>query len=143
MDNFETMGDYLSKYNPFGIKDEKNNVLHFKDYGEIYLHTLKETQKYCQRGYLELPLLIKHLTGFDFDTATDIAELVKKNDKTIPEGPLFVDWTDVGYSKERFVSLMKGLHELTETTFDWVMFEYAWLRFKSWNDNYNKETLEK
>lgn len=136
MEDFETLGDYLEKYNPFALKDSKNRILHFKSRDEIYLYTLKEIRSYCKRGYVELALLVKHLTGFDDDTCFDLEECMHKENGDLCKNPLLLDWGDVGREKEKLQAIFKGLHEATETEFDWCAFEYAWAFFREWNNNY-------
>lgn len=137
MENFETLGDYLSKHNPLALKNSKNQILHFKNYEAAYLYTLKEMRKYCKKGYVELPLLVKHFTGFDDETCEDISRYIKKHNSEWDKVPSLIDWNRVGYEKEKLEAVMKGLHEITETEYDWVEFECAWLEFRKWNYDKN------
>lgn len=140
-----TLGDYLERFNPFGLKNEKGRILHFKTRDDIYLYTLKEIRKYCKRGYIELTLLMKHLTGFDESTCEDLANAARKYEKTLAKDPIFVDWSNVGYEKDRLEAIIKALHILTETEFVWASFEYAWIMFRQFNEVYtnNGEDNEK
>lgn len=140
--NFETLGDYLEKYNPFALKNSKNEILHFPTYSDIYLHTMKEMRMYCKRGYVELALLVKYLTGFNDETCTELADNMKKLNRDLSNEPLLIDWSRVGYEKEKLVAILNGLHDLTETEFDWAQFEKSWLTFRSWNDEYTEEQSE-
>lgn len=137
--DFEVFGDYLAKHNPLAICDEKEKLMHFKCYEDVYLHVLKFVRGYCKRGYVELPLLIKTLTVFDEDTAVEVANMAPKIAKEVADNPFFLNWERVGYSKERFQGIMKLLHTFTETEFDWVAFEVAWLRFSEWLTKHNKD----
>lgn len=136
MDNFETMGDYLDKYNPFALKNNKNQILHFKSYDEIYLHTLKEIRQYCKRGYIDLALLVKHLTQFDDESCNEIADGFRKLVQKEPDQPMFIDWLNIGYEKDKLIGILKGLHNITETQYDWPCGEYAWVLFRDFNEKY-------
>lgn len=142
MENFETIGDYLNKYNPFALKDEKNRILHFKDYDEIYLHVLKVIRKYCKRGYVELPHLVKFLTQFDDETVNDIVNAILRNHRGWSRDACYINWYHVRNEEERMQALLKGLHIVTETEFSWTSFQYAWLMFIEFNDKQNKKDDE-
>lgn len=132
MADFETLGDYLEKHNPLAIKNEKNEIMFFKHYEDAYLYMLKDMRKYCKRGYVELPLLVKHYTGFDDDTCEEVAGYMKKEYVDWNDTPVLLDWMRVGYEKEKLIAIMKGFHNLTETEFDWLDFECAWNSFREW-----------
>lgn len=136
-EGFETMGDWMEKYNPFALKNAKGEVLKFESREAIYLYVMKEIRKYCKRGYVELALLVKHLTGFDDDTCNDVADYIKRLDKRMKEEPLLFDWDNVGYYRERLQAIMKGLHIITETEFYWAEFELAWEDFRVYNKNFD------
>lgn len=136
---FETMGDYLDKYNPLAIKDSKNRILHFKTYDDCYLYVLKETRRYCKRGYCDVALLVKHLTGFDEDTCEEVALAAKKETPELAEQPLLLDWTQPDKCTRKLAGVINGMHILTETDFNQYSFEYAYLMFKQFNDRYNAE----
>lgn len=138
MDNFETMGDYLEKYNAFALKTPKNQIMHFAKRDEMYLYTLKELRKYCERGYIEIALLIKHLTQLDDASCEELALVIRKSQPEISVEPLFIDWSDVGYEKEKLIAILKGLHSITETEYDWCCGEYAWLKFREFNEEYTE-----
>lgn len=139
MEDFETLGDYLAEHNPFALKDEKNRIRHFKTREEIYKFVLEDIRKYCKRGYIELALLIKHLTQFDDETCQDIANIGRKNYPEIHDEPLYLDWEDIEHQRGKLEAIIKTLHLLTETEFDWASFEYTWLYYKVWVINKNKE----
>lgn len=139
MNVFETLGDYLEKHNPFALINGKNEMLFFKNYEEAYLYTLKDLRKYCKKGYVDLPLLVKHLTDFDDDTCMEVAEYMTQSYKEWRDKPVLIDWSRVGYEKEKLIAILKGLHGLTETEYDWLEFECAWNRFTSWNEDFENE----
>lgn len=143
MEDFETMGDYLEKYNPFALKDEKNRIRHFKTREDIYRFVLEDIRKYCKRGYVEVALLVKHFTQFDDDTCKDISEAARKEFADIRNEPLFIDWANVGREKGKLSALLKTLHLLTETEFDWASFEYVWIFYKEWVKEYNEQEANK
>lgn len=132
-ENFETLGDYFEKYNAFALKTPKNKIMHFKSRDEMYLYVLKEIRQYCKRGYLEIALLVKHLTQFDDETCEQIAEIIRKGNSKLREDPIFIDWQNIGYEKVKLITILKGLHSLTETEYEWVAGEYAWALFRTWN----------
>lgn len=142
MEDLETMGDYLEKFNPLALKDEKNRIRHFKTRDENYLFVLKDMRKYCKRGYVELALLVKHLTGMDDETCEDVHNAICKIYGCEKDKPMFVDWSDAGREKEKLQAILTGMHTITETEFDWASFEYAWLVFRNWNDNYTEKEDE-
>lgn len=137
-DIFETIGDYLEKYNALALKTPKNTILHFKSRDEMYLYVFKEIRKYCKRGYIEIALLVKHLTQFDDETCEEIAGIIRKQNSKMVNDPLFVDWQNVGYEKEKLIAIIKGMHYLTETEYDWSAGEYAWVLFRKFNKEYNE-----
>lgn len=142
MEDFETLGDYLEKHNPLALKNGKNEILYFKNYEAAYLYALKEMRKYCKKGYVELPLLVKHFTGFDDESCEDVASYMKQAFQEWQTMPVLIDWQRVGYEKEKLMAIMRGMHEITETEFDWVEFECAWNEFRTWNEKFEdgKET---
>lgn len=137
MEDFETLGDYLAKYNPLALKNDKNQILHFKTYDDAYLYVLKETRTYCTRGYVEIPLLVKHLTGFDDETCMEITDIIIRYNKSLKDEPHVIDWHRIERSKEILEAVVKGLHSLTETEFSWSSFEYAWVIYKQWIEKIN------
>lgn len=134
MENIETLGDYLAKYNPLALKNEKNEILHFKNYDEAYLYALKDIRKYCKKGYVELPLLIKHLSGFDDESCEQLACYMREQNKDLDVETIFLDWRSIDRQYERLMTIIKVLHEPTETEFSWTSFEYAWMIFKQFNE---------
>lgn len=145
----ENLGDYLEKHNPFAVKDEKNRIQHYNTYENAYLFVLQDLRKYCKRGYVDLVLYVKHLCGFDDDTCIEIAQLIckyqKLNDCITKEQVVMINWENVRFEREKLSRLIKGLHVITETEFDWLSFEMAWLDFKDWLEKYEKtqkETLQ-
>ena len=142
MEDLTTLEEYLHKHNPLALKDVKNKVLFFKDYNDAYLHVLKEIRIYCKRGYIELALLVKHLTQFDDGSCEDLQALMIKNNATLAETPLLMNWLDVGHEKERLQTIVEAMHEPSGASFDWVAFEYAWLVFRQWNEEQNQKDNE-
>lgn len=134
MENIETLGDYLAMFNPLALKNEKNEILHFKNYDEAYLYVLKDIRRYCKKGYVELPLLIKHLNGFDDESCEELARFMRNRNKDLDVETIFLDWRNIDRQYERLMTIIKVLHEPTETEFAWTSFEYAWMVFKQFNE---------
>lgn len=138
-DGFGALWKFLQDKNPFMIIDQKEKLMEFKSREELYLYTLKEIRKYCPKGYVEVPLLIKHLTGFDDVTCEDASKPITKFNSTLSyDKPIFIDWRAVGYDKEKLQAIFKTMHLPTESEFDWAAFEYVWMQFKAWLNEYNE-----
>lgn len=64
------LAEMIQKYNPFFFK-EGNEILNFKDYGEVYLYALKLLKKHFPRGYIDVPLFLNIATGQPLAVCTE------------------------------------------------------------------------
>lgn len=131
MDGYGLFAEHIEQHNPFGIKDEKGNVLYFKTYRENYLYVLKEMRRYCKRGYVEIAVLLHHLSGFDEATCIEIEISGMKLFPILRNVPILIDWERPDATYNQIAAIIKSFHLLTNTQFDFAMFEMAWNDFKN------------
>lgn len=123
------IAEMIQKYNPFFFK-EGNEILNFKDYGEVYLYALKLLKKHFPRGYIDVPLFLNIATGQPLYVCT---EFTRRSSYLITiNGGVFLCTGDDGtLAKERFARLFCALHALSNTQFSQFYFDRAWERFVS------------
>lgn len=136
MEDFETMGDYFNKYNPFFIKDGKNRIQHFKRYDDAYLYVLKAMVELCNRGYVDFSVVVKHLTKLDDDSCIDLMNMAGKSFPAMRMNYILIDWEHVEKYRSELEIIIKSLHMISDTDFDWASFEYAWTIFVPWLKTY-------
>lgn len=135
------MGDWLETFNPFGIKGKGGRVQMFPRYADCYLHTLKELRQECKRGYIDFPVFMEHLTGFDKATCMQVNEYGMKTSGLLREDFMLIDWENIKSSDSEAIlcAILKTLHNVTETEFVYNMFELAMVEFEPWLKTYNKK----
>lgn len=142
MQDFETMGDYLSEYNPFALKNPKGKVLYFPTYHDAYLYALKRIFKRSLGGYFDFALFITEENGFDLDTSLEIKASASKNNIFLRYSFIMIDWSDVGRAKEILAGIIEGLHYITESEYRYEEFEFIWEKFTEWVKKHLHESLK-
>lgn len=135
-ETFETMGDWLERYNPFAMKDAKKKVLYFPTYCEAYLYAMKRIRKRSPRGYFDMVLFLMDEVIGDKDTAEELTKDMGRLYLLLRGQCIMLDWEDKRETENDIATILKGLHTITETEFDYGMFEMAWLKFKEWEARY-------
>lgn len=140
---FQELGEFLHTKNPFALKTPKGRFLVFEQYKDIYLHVLKEIRKYCKRGYIDYPVLLRHFTNMTEDATMHYNDIAMKKYALLRETCIIVNWEQVNNHQELFIQILKAMHEVTQSDFDFNHFEMAWSRFLEYNENYGKEEKER
>lgn len=109
------LAEMIQKYNPFFFK-EGNEILNFKNYGEVYLYALKLLKKHFPRGYIDVPLFLNIATGQPLAVCT---EFTRRSSflLTINGGIFLCESADGQMPKEKYERLMRALHVLSNTQF--------------------------
>ena len=123
------LAEMIQKYNPFFFK-EGNEILNFKNYGEVYLYALKLLKKHFPRGYIDVPLFLNIATGQPLAVCT---EFTRRSSflLTINGGIFLCESADGQMPKEKYERLMRALHVLSNTQFSQDYFNWAWEEFVS------------
>ena len=123
------LAEMIQKYNPFFFK-EGNEILNFKNYGEVYLYALKLLKKHFPRGYIDVPLFLNIATGQPLAVCT---EFTRRSSflLTINGGIFLCESVDGQLPKEKYERLMRALHVLSNTQFSQDYFNWAWEEFVS------------
>lgn len=130
MDGYGLFAEHLEQHNPFGIKDAKGKILFFNTYRENYLYVLKEMRSYCKRGFVDVAVLLHHLSGFDEATCIEIETTGMKLFRILRNTPILIDWEKPDRYYEVTAAIMKSYHIVTDTQFDGTLYELAWNDFK-------------
>lgn len=123
--NLESFEEIMEQRNPFGFKDENGKVKLFDDYGKVYLYTVRKLKEKFPRGYIDLSLFINEMTGMPLEECESV---VKRFSVKGLEDVMFVPdiWDTKGMAfSHTLMLIMKGLHCITETEFDTMMFSRA------------------
>lgn len=143
-ENFETLGDYFLKYNPFALKAKKKKVLYFSTYHDAYLYTLKRIRKRSKNGYFDMVLFVMDEIGMDIDTGVEICEIASKQYDLFKSEFILIDWEQIRYERETLELILKALHLLTDTDYSYEDFDFIWEEFIKWEaKNKTYDTPEK
>lgn len=123
----DALAEMIQKYNPFFFK-EGSEILHFDNYGEVYLYALKLLKKHFPRGYIDVPLFLHIATGQPLSVCI---EFTRRSSFliTINGGIFLCEGDDGKPPKERYERLMRSLHVLSNTPFSQDYFNWAWEEF--------------
>lgn len=135
-ENFETMGEWLDKYNPFAMKGPNGKIRYFENYKGAYLYTLKRIRRRSAKGYFDLVLFFLDEVMNDRETAEDMVRLMGRKYPILRGDYLLLDWEDTASNEPKLTAVLKGLHMITETEYDYASFEVAWNEFKQWERTY-------
>lgn len=136
---YQELGEFLHTKNPFALKTQKGRFLVFEQYKDIYLYVLKEIRKYCKRGYIDYAVLLYHFTNMDDNATMHYNDIAMKKYPLLRESCIMVDWNQLWNYQELFMTILKAMHEVTQSDFDFNHFEYAWDRFLAYNEGYDEE----
>lgn len=134
--NIETIGEWMEKYNPFAMKSLTGKVRFFENYRGAYLYAMKRVRKRSSGGYFDMVLFFMDEVINDRETAEDMVRLMGRQYRMLRGDYLLINWEDTAHNYSLLSSLMKGLHMITETEFNYPMFEMAWEDFKKWEASY-------
>lgn len=125
-ENFE---DLIKRFNPFGFKDKNKESMMFKDYGAVYIYTMRKLYEEFPRGYIDVALFLHKMTLQPLAVTTMFC---KKSTfvKCINKGVYLCEPDENGLPpKGCYANLMKAFHTLSETNFSQDYFNDAWERF--------------
>lgn len=115
--------EYIRLYNPFAVRNEKDEMMIFKSYREVYLDMIERFYKASPRGYLDVVLFISDLYKMNLPNAEDTFRGMKKLGVT---EIMQICWREMhGCDDEALRRLLKGFHTISETRFDESRFRDA------------------
>lgn len=124
------LAELVEKYNPFGFKDEKNDLMIFKDYDAAYYELLNRLYK-AGPTYIDLILFCHDNWGMKPVDASRFVNLWHRSCGITSE-TLLIDWQYGGAERDSILQrLAKAAHLITETKFNNDMFLNALNRFKT------------
>ena len=126
-------GTSILKYNPFGIKDEKGELLLFETWEGMYKYTILKMSEWFQKGIVDVVLLVSKLTGISIMEAK--IEVRQWRKQGFFDAFVFLDSPDGWVVEEdrteyhRIVRLFEMLHSISGTRLDKVQFNSALMAF--------------
>lgn len=120
--------DLIKRFNPFGFKKSNGETEAFKDYGDLYLFTMRHLAAQFPRGYIDMVLFLEARTQMPTDYLKRLVKTFKplglKYDVFLLEY-----WNEERGAKEGMERIMKCLHTISETNFNQSYFNKAWETF--------------
>lgn len=127
--NVRDMAELVEQYNPFGFKDPRGRIMVFRTYDEAYYELIS-------RIYKAGPLMVD-ATLFVVDnlgmTLTDAKKFVAtwRGYVGVTDPLFFIDWKRGGKERDKQIEqFARGMHLISETSFNADMFRNALERFK-------------
>lgn len=124
------IGDWFERNNPFMYKNEKNEVMCFNNYKDVYKQTLVYMKEDFPLGFFDYALFLKDRCGMDDDCCMDFWEYaVKRLPLFRLNKVIMVDMNNLRAEMGTLTSIFEALHFITETKFshealDWAVEEY-------------------
>ena len=122
--------DLLQRYNPFGLREDKNHSRFFIDYEGAYVYALVYLYERFPNGYIDLVLFFIDNLCVSRSEAERYAKLLKG--LNMYEGIYSIQ--AIGNKdklKQSFKDLFKALHQLSDSQFDEEKFNAAWQHFEN------------
>lgn len=120
--------EFVEKYNPFGFKDDKGEIMLFSDYGKIYAYTLKKLYTECCNGYCDLGLFIHQQTGMPLGDCSRHVKIWSRAKDDVLE----IDWTSVQDTRSKLIEIINILHCISETKVNHNFLNLALGEFMDW-----------
>ena len=137
-------GTSILKYNPFGIKDEKGELMLFETWEGMYKYTIRKMSEWFGKGIVDVVLLVSKLTGISVMEAK--VEVRQWRKQGFFDAYVFLDSPDGWVVEEdrteyhRMVRLFEMLHSISGTRLDKMMFDNALTGFHKWKGGWgNRE----
>ena len=126
-------GSSILKYNPFGIKDEKGELMLFETWEGMYKYTIRKMSEWFGTGIVDVVLLVSKLTGISVMEAK--VEVRQWRKQGLFDAYVFLESPDRWVVEEnrteyhRMVRLFEMLHSISGTRLDKVQFNSALMAF--------------
>lgn len=137
-------GTSILKYNPFGIKDEKGELMLFETWEGMYKYIIRKMSEWFGKGIVDVVLLVSKLTGISVMEAK--VEVRQWRKQGFFDAYVFLDSPDGWVVEEdrteyhRMVRLFEMLHSISGTRLDKKMFDNALTAFHKWKGGWgNRE----
>lgn len=113
--------EFVEKYNPFGFKDDKGEIMLFSDYHKIYEYTFKALYESCGNGYCDLALFIHQNTQMPLADCSRHVKMWSRKKEDVLE----IDWTSLQDSRTKLIEIVNVLHCISETKINHNMLNLA------------------
>lgn len=129
-------GSSILKYNPFGIKNEKGELMLFETWKEMYKYTMLKMSEWCPKGIVDVVLLVSKLTGISVMEAK--VEVRQWRKQGFFDAFVILDSPDGWVAEEdrteyhRMIRLFEMFHSISGTRLDKEMFDEALTAFHEW-----------
>lgn len=122
--NPKDFADMIERFNPFGYKEKDGKVMIFKNYGEVYLYTLRQLQADFPRGYFDMVVFVSDHTGMPPEESRRFCRNFKSFG--IDTGVMLVEyWEDNRRVYFELENIMRALHLISGTKFSSSYFYQA------------------
>ena len=126
-------GASILKYNPFGIKNEKGELMLFETWEGMYNYTILKMSEWFQKGIVDVVLLVSKMTGISVMEAK--IEVRQWRKMGFFDAYILLDSPDRWVVEEdrteyhRMIRLFEMLHSISGTRLDKAMFNSALTAF--------------
>lgn len=134
---YTSFEDLITRFNPFGFKEQDGTSMAFPNYGEVYLFTLRRLQSQFPRGFVDITLFIHQMSQMPMSDCKQVVKSFKT--LGLNDGVMLIEyWNPETNPKYEFEKIMRAFHTLSETTFNKDYYNDAWNTFE--NDMKNAKT---